>query len=549
MDDLQRFSDNDIKNVLFAFRDALGTYCDVLNALNVYPVPDGDTGTNMSLTLISVTEELEKGEAEGSSQWKAISHGSLMGARGNSGVILSQILRSLSDSFSTVEEIDATAISEALINASEAAYGSVMKPVEGTILTVAREVAAVASQVAEEDISLVDFLERIEHEGRSSLERTPELLPVLKEAGVVDAGGAGYLLLLSSFLHIADGRPIPAPAEVPVGVDGSGHIPSTGLTEVGELRYEVMFFLEVSDDMIDGFKNEWATLGDSIVVVGGDGLYNCHIHTDDIGGSIEAGIKRGKPNTIRVTNLHEELGDHQETFHTEIGGENTITITNETESASAVIAVVAGEGVHAIFDSLGVHAVVRGGQSMNPSVRDLVQAAESISADQVIILPNNKNIIPVAEQVNSQVEKTVVVVPTRSIPEGFASLLAFDPRADAGSNLALMDAAAGQVLPGEITRAVRDSETSVGKVEEGDWIGLDRSGVCVISKSMSEVAIGLLDEIIGPDHELVTVIAGEGSNEDSTVGISEWLANEKPHVEVEIHDGGQPLYPYYFGVE
>ena len=547
MDDSQRFSDNDVKNVLFAFRDALGSYCEVLNALNVYPVPDGDTGTNMSLTLISVTAEIEKGEEEGSSQWKAISHGSLMGARGNSGVILSQILRSLADSFSEAEEIDTAAIAGALTDASEAAYGSVMKPVEGTILTVAREAAAAATQFAMEDLSLIEFLERVVEEGRLSLERTPELLPVLKEAGVVDAGGAGYLLLLSSFLHVADGRPIPAPAEVPVGVDISGHIPITGLTDVGELRYEVMFFLEVSDDMIDGFKDEWATLGDSIVVVGGDGLYNCHIHTDDIGGAIEAGIKQGTPHTIRVTDLHEELGDHQETL--EIGGESTTTITNDIESLSAVIAVVAGKGIHKIFESLGVHAVVRGGQSMNPSVRDLVQAVDSISADQVIILPNNKNIIPVAEQVNSQVAKTVVVVPTRSIPEGFASLLAFDPRTDAKKNLIPMGEAAGQVLPGEITRAVRASETAAGKVEEGDWIGLDRSGVRVISKSMDEAAIGLLNELIDQDHELVTVISGEESSDESTTKISEWLTESKPHLEVEIHVGGQPLYPYYFGVE
>ncbi len=547
MDDSQRFSDNDVKNVFFAFRDALGSYCEVLNALNVYPVPDGDTGTNMSLTLISVTAEIEKGEEEGSSQWKAISHGSLMGARGNSGVILSQILRSLADSFSEAEEIDTAAIAGALTDASEAAYGSVMKPVEGTILTVAREAAAAATQFAMEDLSLIEFLERVVEEGRLSLERTPELLPVLKEAGVVDAGGAGYLLLLSSFLHVADGRPIPAPAEVPVGVDISGHIPITGLTDVGELRYEVMFFLEVSDDMIDGFKDEWATLGDSIVVVGGDGLYNCHIHTDDIGGAIEAGIKQGTPHTIRVTDLHEELGDHQETL--EIGGESTTTITNDIESLSAVIAVVAGKGIHKIFESLGVHAVVRGGQSMNPSVRDLVQAVDSISADQVIILPNNKNIIPVAEQVNSQVAKTVVVVPTRSIPEGFASLLAFDPRTDAKKNLIPMGEAAGQVLPGEITRAVRASETAAGKVEEGDWIGLDRSGVRVISKSMDEAAIGLLNELIDQDHELVTVISGEESSDESTTKISEWLTESKPHLEVEIHVGGQPLYPYYFGVE
>ena len=302
-----------------------------------------------------------------------------------------------------------------------------------------------------------------------------------------------------------------------------------------------------SDEAIAAFKEDWADLGDSIVVVGGGGLYNCHIHTDDIGGAIEAGIRQGTPNTIRVTDLHEELGDHLETL--EIGGGNTISVTNDSESVTAVIAVVAGDGVQAIFDSLGVNAVVRGGQSMNPSVRDLIQAAESVSANQIIILPNNKNIVPVAEQVDAQIEKTVQVVPTRSIPEGFASLLAFDPKTDAENNLAPMKEAAGQVMPGEVTRAVRDSETTVGKVEEGDWIGLDRDGVCVISKSITETAIGLLDKLLGPDHELVTVITGEESDDDHTEEISKWLEENKQDIAIEVHSGGQPLYPYYFGVE
>jgi len=241
------------------------------------------------------------------------------------------------------------------------------------------------------------------------------------------------------------------------------------------------------------------------------------------------------------------LGDHLETL--EIGGGNTISVTNDSQSVTAVIAVVAGDGVQAIFDSLGVNAVVKGGQSMNPSVRDLIHAAESVSASQIIILPNNKNIIPVAEQVNSQIEKTVQVIPTRSIPEGFASLLAFDPKTDAENNLSPMKEAAGQVMPGEITRAVRDSETTVGKVEEGDWIGLDRDGVCVISKSITEAAISLLDKLLGPDHELVTVITGEGSSDGHTKEISKWLEENKQNIEVEVHSGGQPLYPYYFGVE
>ena len=550
MEGLQRFSVEDIKGILIVFRDALSTHSELLNALNVYPVPDGDTGTNMSLTLQSVIQELEDTSVDASSQWKAISHGSLMGARGNSGVILSQILRSIADTFSSCEEIDTVAIAQALAHASGAAYASVLRPVEGTILTVARQVAELASEIVDEseNSNLVHFLEKIVEEGRLSLQRTPDLLPVLKEAGVVDAGGAGYLLLLSSFLHIADGRPIPAPAEAPViNAEVAKHPRNNDPTDVGELRYEVMFFLAALDEEIDVFKQEWASIGDSIVVVGGDGLYNCHIHTNDIGAAIEAGIRTGTPNTIRVTDLHEEIEHREEIL--EIGGATKVTKAIEEEGLTAVIAVVAGKGVSAVFESLGVHAVVSGGQSMNPSVRDLIQAVEAIKAEEVIILPNNKNIIPVSEQVNSQVDKSVVVIPTRSIPEGIASLIAFDPKADAQSNLPSMSEAAQEITTGEVTRAVRDSETQAGKVKEGDWIGLDQSGVSSISESMTQAAINLLDTLIDPDHELVSIISGDGSNEESIREISEWLQEEKPYVAVEVHAGDQPLYPYYFGVE
>lgn len=550
MEDLQRFSVEDIKGILIVFRDALSTHRELLNALNVYPVPDGDTGTNMSLTLQSVIQELEDTSVDASSQWKAISHGSLMGARGNSGVILSQILRSIADTFSSCEEIDTVAIAQALAHASDAAYASVLRPVEGTILTVARQVAELASKIVDENenSNLVPFLEKVVEEGRLSLQRTPDLLPVLKEAGVVDAGGAGYLLLLSSFLHVADGRPIPAPAEAPVNTaEVSKRQRNNDPTDVGELRYEVMFFLAALDEEIDVFKQEWATIGDSIVVVGGDGLYNCHIHTNDIGAAIETGIRRGTPNTIRVTDLHEEIEHREEIL--EIGGVTKVTRAIEEEGLTAVIAVVAGKGVSAVFESLGVHAVVSGGQSMNPSVHDLIQAVEAIKAEEIIILPNNKNIIPVSEQVNSQVDKSVVVVPTRSIPEGIASLIAFDPKTGAQSNLSSMSEAAQEVATGEVTRAVRDSETQAGKVKEGDWIGLDQSGVSSISESMTQAAINLLDTLIDPDHELVSIISGNGSNEESIREISEWLQEEKPYVAVEVHAGDQPLYPYYFGVE
>ena len=539
---------DDVAKVLATFRDTLKLHKDAINALNVYPVPDGDTGTNMSLTLDSVVAELDDAGDTPAERWKAISHGSLMGARGNSGVILSQILRGLADNLGAAERIDGAVLSTALTAAAEGAYGAVMNPVEGTILTVVRESAAEAAVAAAEGADLLTVLERTAAAGKVSLDGTPELLPVLKDAGVVDAGGAGLLLLIDSFLHVVDGRPLPDPPEVDRLLGQAIERPdSHGVDDVSELRYEVMFFLEAPDDRIDEFKNAWAAIGDSIVVVGGEGLWNCHVHSNDIGACIEAGIDVGRPKQIRVSDLFEEV-EHLEELQ-DPDSDSTVTITNPEPATTAVVAVAVGPGVQRIFESLGVHAVIRGGQSMNPSTRQLVQAVEQVGADQVIILPNNKNIIPVAEQVDGQVDKTVVVVPTRGIAEGFASLLAYDPGTDASTNQSSMAAAGQAVVAGEVTCAVRDTESEVGPVAEGDWIGLGRSGVRSIADSVLGAATALLDDLLTDEHELVTVIAGTDATTEATEGIGAWLAEHHPDVEPEFHQGGQPLYPYYFGIE
>ncbi len=549
METLERLGVADVERALVAFRDVLLSHREAINALNVYPVPDGDTGTNMSLTLRSVVEELEAASDDPAGRWKAISHGSLMGARGNSGVILSQILRALADSLSSVEPITPPAIAEALDRAATAAYGAVARPVEGTILTVARDTAAAAKAAAGDGAGLVELLERILAAGKVSLDETPELLPVLKEAGVVDAGAAGYLLLIDALLHVVDGRDLPPPPPITRAVapsSGSGGAHGDG---VGDLRYEVMFFLEAPDDRIGEFKEAWTGIGDSIVVVGGDGLWNCHIHSNHIGASIEAALDVGRPREIRVTDLFEELDHVEEVVLPGTEGDSTVTITNPEPATTAVVAVAVGHGVLQIFESLGVHAVIRGGQTMNPSTRELVAAVEQVDADQVVILPNNKNIVPVAEQVDAEVPKTVRVVPTRSIAEGFASLLAYDPGADADTNREAMAAAADAVVAGEVTRAVRESKTSVGHVQPGDWIGLDRSGVRAVGATLADAATGLLDAIVGEDHELVTIIAGAEATEESDAAVAAWLAEHRPDVETESHVGGQPVYPYYFGVE
>lgn len=538
----------DLRKVIETFRDALVTHKESINALNVYPVPDGDTGTNMSLTLESVVKGLDDDmDMEGTAG--AISHGSLMGARGNSGVILSQIMRGLTDRFSTVTEISATDLAEALSVAAKAAYGAVLKPVEGTILTVVREVAEAAEKVIESGTAdLVGLLEQLRDAGYESLERTPTLLPVLADAGVVDAGGRGFLLLIDSLLHVIDGRDMPEPdaiAEPDLWAIADNSRPDDH-GGIADLRYEVMFFLDAADDGIDGFRQAWGEIGDSIVVVGGDGIWNCHIHTDHIGEAIEAGIAVGRPHGIRVTDLLEEL-EHLETLRAE---PPTGIIVHSTDPAEcAVVAVGAGDGVSRIFQSLGAQVMVLGGQTMNPSTELLLEAVSKVPADQVVLLPNNKNIIAVAEQVNGQTDKEVLVVPTRGIAEGFASLLVYDPGAGAATNAEEMAKAADATVTGEVTRAVRDSDSDVGPISSGDYLGLDQGSIAVIRPSLAEVAIALLDHMIKDDHELITLICGVDATAAVTAEIQEWVAVNRRDAELEVHDGGQPLYPYYIGIE
>ena len=532
--------------VLSAFHGALETHREWINRLNVYPVPDGDTGTNMALTVGSVLEELEGIDLnDRSAVCSAISHGSLMGARGNSGVILSQVLRGISGCLSNSADIDGAALATALTEASIAADGAVMKPVEGTILTVVRESARGAREI-EEDATPIRVIENALAEGQIALERTPDQLQVLREAGVVDAGGAGFLLLLHGILHVLDGREVPtAPDHVELSLAG----PAMSFDdESSELRYEVMYLLYVPDEAIEGFKKVWAGLGDSIVVVGGDGLWNCHIHTDDIGPAIEAGIEVGRPQQIRVTDLAEEVMEERWVREATAAGKSD-GFPNPEPVPCGVVAVSPAPGISRIFHSLGVQELVVGGQTMNPSAAELLEAVERVPADHVVILPNNSNIVAVARTVDGQSAKRVVVVPTTSVPEGFASLLGYDPQSDAASNGESMAEIAKGVVVGEVTRAVRETTTSVGEVATGDWVGLDRSGVCSIADAPSSAATALLDALVDRDHEILTVIVGEGVRDAETRAITEWIAENRPNIETEIHQGGQAHYPYLFGVE
>jgi uncharacterized protein len=375
---------------------------------------------------------------------------------------------------------------------------------------------------------------------------------------------------------VVDGRAIPAPPAPATDAAGRGALPSPsgvaqappaggpgsstasdqdggeGEAGVGDLRYEVMFFLDAPDAAIPAFRQVWAGYGGSVVIVGGDGLYNCHIHTDDIGAAIEAAIEIGRPRHIRVTDLAEQVEEERWVREAAAAGDQDEPPGEPV--TSAVVAVCAGEGVKRIFRSLGARQIVAGGQSANPSTAEILEAIAASPAEQVIVLPNNPNVVAVAEQAADHSPKKVRVVPTAGIPEGFAALLAYDPEADVGTNADNMAAAAARVVAGEVARASRDAVTDAGPVKEGDWLGLSRQGIRVVAPAPStaaDAAIGLLDALVPPDgdNEIVTVIEGEGAHAADTRRILEWLSEHRPDITAEVHHGGQPLYPYLFSIE
>lgn len=549
MPTLTSLSAAELRQATLRFRDALRAHQEELNRLNVYPVPDGDTGTNMALTLESVCAEL--GTAESMVEvCQAISRGSLMGARGNSGVITSQILRGLAEEFRELEAIEAAAVVRALRRGADAAYQAVMRPVEGTILTVAREAAEAAEATSGGigDPDLVTVLDRATAAAYDAVARTPDLLPVLREAGVVDAGGKGLCLLLDALLEVVDGRPIPEPEVVATPAVVEAHLRGD---DVAGLRYEVMYLLEARDETIDGFRHAWAAIGDSIVVVGGEGLWNCHVHTNDIGAAIEAGIEAGRPREIRVTDLFDQVHEVEEAaWVRDAGAVGAGAETPAEPVATAVVAVAVGDGVRRLLTSLGVQRLVAGGQSMNPSTAQILEAVEACSSDAVVVLPNNKNIVPVARQVDALTDKQVAVVPTTSIPEALAALVDYDPDAPVDDNASTMAAALERVRTGEVTQAVRDSVAECGRINEGDWIALARGGgIVAATSSPAEAVSKLLERLVDDDSEIVTVLVGADAPAAETQKVREHIEFEFPHVEVEFHDGGQPLYPYLIGVE
>ena len=550
----EHFDADRLRRTVIAFRDAVKAHAPRINRLNVYPVPDGDTGTNMARTLDAVVAELDQAGPEIEPTCQAISHGSLMGARGNSGVILSQILRGLSGKLSAKAGSTATEFAEALSAASASAYQAVLKPIEGTILTVVREASEAAKASAASGATLGATLRAARDAGRLSLDRTPDLLPVLKDAGVVDAGGAGFMLLLGAALNIVDGDPMPLPEDSIGGDVMDEPLPammtmkapdSHGEVSVADLRYEVMYFLHLEDGKIDQFKNDWGEIGDSIVVVGGDGIWNCHVHTNDIGAAIEVAIDLGgRPKQIRVTDLFEEVAERHATHDAQRAAAGLPAVT------TAVVAVCSGSGLEELFAQLGVQGVVTGGQTLNPSTAELLDAVEHVNAQQVIVLPNNKNIIPVAEQLNALTSKEVRVVLTKSMPEALAALVVYDPEASVDENLDEMAEATEAMVTGEVTQSIRDTNSDAGPITVGDWIGLVRGdGIVTVNGTLEGASISLLQHLITEGREIVTIIEGTDAPASTTDALRTWIETERPDVQIECHKGGQPLYPYLFGVE
>jgi uncharacterized protein len=509
-----------LRETVERFASALHAHQVRLNRLNVFPVPDGDTGTNMARTAAAVAAEISKVEpTDLRATAGAIRLGSLMGARGNSGVILSQILRGLAETVAEAERIGGETVAAALRAASSAAYAAVLTPVEGTILTVVREASAAADLAASEGASLDDVLRRAREAGRAALERSPDLLPALREAGVVDAGGAGFLLLLDAALSVVTGEPLPVAGEA------DDDRPET-IVDVGADRYEVMLLLRNSSAAaVDAMTARWSEVGGSIVVVGSeaDGVWNCHVHTGSIGSVIEAAIDAGRPTDIRVTDLAEEVA-HRETLW--------------PTDHIATIAVGAGRGIARVLSTAGADRVVAGGQSDNPCTADIVAAIEATGCQTVVVLPSNKNVVPVARQA-AQVTETrdrqvrVSVVATRSVPQTLAALAALDRRADLADAVEAMTVASAAVITGEVAPAVRAASTPVGPVREGDWLGIIDGAIAIAGSTQAEVAARIATLV-----SAVVVFCGADA-EDAAID-----AVRAARPDASVIDGGQPVYAF-----
>lgn len=524
-----------------------------INELNVFPVPDGDTGTNMTMTIMSAASEVSAIEnPDMETLAKAISSGSLRGARGNSGVILSQLLRGFTRGVRKLSELDAVAIAAAMEKAVETAYKAVMKPKEGTILTVAREAAVKASEIAPEVEELQPFFEEVFAHAEATLAKTPEMLPVLKEAGVVDSGGQGLLEVLRGAIDGFMGKEI----DYSVFEKSSGpfvtKISSQAETDI-KFGYCTEFIIlldkPVSEEEEHKFKEFLTSIGDSIVVVADDEIIKVHVHTNHPGQAIERALTYGALSRMKIDNMREE---HQEKLI-----KDAEKLAKEQEEAEKLppkevgfIAVSAGEGLTEIFRELGVDYLIEGGQTMNPSTEDMLNAIAKVNAETIYIFPNNKNIILAANQARDLTEdKKIVVVPTKTVPQGITAMISYLPEKSADENEKMMGEAISKVQTGQITYAVRDTRLDDKEIHEGDIMGIGDKGILAVGGNKEQVAESTIAAMMTDDAEVISIYYGADASEEKAEELAASVEELYPDCEVEVNRGGQPIYYYIISVE
>ena len=535
----------------------LNKQAEYVNSLNVFPVPDGDTGTNMGMTIENGAKEVSDRSASTVGEAAGIfAKGLLMGARGNSGVITSQLFRGFSQSVKDKEELDGAALAAAFQSGVEVAYKAVMKPVEGTILTVSRGAAIGAKKKAESTNDAVEVMRAALEGAKTALAKTPDMLPVLKEVGVVDSGGQGLVFIYEGFLSALTGEFIASeefqatPATMSEMINAEHHKSVAGHVATEDIKFgyctEIMVALKqgptyVKDFDYDEFRNYLNNLGDSLLVVNDDEIVKVHVHTEDPGLVMQEGLKYGSLVKVKVDNMRNQ---HEAQVEKE---ERQAKPVEEKEYA--IIAVVAGDGLADIFKAQGVDYIISGGQTMNPSTEDFVKAVEELNARNIIILPNNKNILMAAQSAAEVIDQPAAVVETKTIPQGLTSLLAFDESKSIEENYERMSASLGDVVSGSVTTAVRDTTIDGLEIHENDNLGMVDGKIVVSNPDMMETLEETFAHMLDEDSEIVTIYIGEDGSEELANELAQALAEKYEDVEVEIHQGGQPVYPYLFSVE
>ncbi len=551
---IERVSPKMLKSMFIAGAKYLESKKKYVDELNVFPVPDGDTGTNMTLTILAAVKEVQKADSDDiAAIAKAISSGSLRGARGNSGVILSQIFRGFCKEISANDELDTVVLANALQKGADTAYKAVMKPKEGTILTVIRELAEKAMELCVDNDDIMDVFEQVIDHGEATLQYTPELLPVLKQAGVVDSGGQGLMYVLrGAYMALEAGEDYVVEFEVDETEAEVGMVLQQSPEDI-KFGYCTEFIINVHNDYESereamALRTYLDTIGDSIVAVADDDIIKIHVHTNDPGLALQKGLSIGELSNLKIDNMREEHANRL-VSEAEISGAEVEVVPAELKDYGFVVISI-GEGLTEIFKGLGVDHVVEGGQTMNPSTEDILNAVAKVHAKHVYILPNNKNIILAAEQAKDIVEDKVIhVIPTTTIPQGISAMIGFEPSAEPETNEENMTEAIDEVVSGQVTFAVRDTVIEEHEIKEGDILGIAEGKICAVEPNIDDSVKKLFDNLIDEDSELVTIYYGSDIEEATASQLAEDIEDKYEDIEVEVHYGGQPLYYYLISVE